>query len=166
MRCASSGSLNERCPCPISAPISWPCSSARPRRRGERPFLWAKSDGIYRPWSWRRAPDEARLLARCLAPLGIAPGERVLILAENRPEWCVADLAILMAGGVTVPAYTTSTSEDLAYLLGHAEVAAVICSGPAPGQAAAAGGGAVARGAASILFMDAGRAARERRCRR
>ena len=95
----------------------------------ERPFLWAKSDGVYRPWSWRRARDEAQLLARCLASLGIAPGERVLILAENRPEWCVADLAILMAGGVTVPAYTTSTSDDIAYLLGHADVAAVICSG-------------------------------------
>ena len=96
---------------------------------GERPFLWAKADGVYRPWSWRRARDEARLIARSLAAQGIATGERVLILAENRPEWCVADLAVLMAGGVTVPAYTTSTTDDLAYLLGHAEVAAVICSG-------------------------------------
>ena len=98
---------------------------------GERPFLWAKTDGVYRPWSWRRTQDEARLVARCLAAQGIAPGERVLILAENRPEWCAADLAILIAGGVAVPAYTTSTSDDLAYLLSHAEVAAVICSGPA-----------------------------------
>ena len=78
----------------------------------------------------------------------------MLILAENRPEWCVADLAILMAGGVTVPAYTTSTSDDIAYLLGHADVAAVICSGstlakrllPAVTQSPAV---------RLILFMDA-----------
>ena len=98
---------------------------------GERPFLWAKADGVYRQWSWRRAREEAQLVARCLAAEGLAPGERVLILSENRPEWCVADLAIMLAGGVTVPAYTTSTSDDLAYLLGHAEVTAVICSGRA-----------------------------------
>ncbi|MGE3291585.1 MAG: long-chain fatty acid--CoA ligase [Geminicoccaceae bacterium] len=94
------------------------------------PFLWTKSAGIYRPWSWDKARREARLLARCLAGRGVQPGERVLILAENRPEWCVADLGILMAGAVTVPAYTTSTTDDLSYLLDHADVAAVVCSGP------------------------------------
>ena len=98
---------------------------------GDRPFLWAKSGGTYRAWSWRRAHEEAHLLARCLAAEGIQPGERVLILAENRPEWCVADLAILIAGGVSVPAYTTSTIDDLTFLLGHADVAAVVCSGAA-----------------------------------
>ena len=40
-----------------------------------------------------------------------------------------ADLAILTAGAITVPAYTTSTTDDFAYLLGHAEAKAVICSG-------------------------------------
>jgi long-chain acyl-CoA synthetase len=100
-------------------------------KRGDGPFLWAKAGGAYRPWSWSRARDEARLLARCLAARGLAPGERVLILAENRPEWCVADLAALTAGAVSVPAYTTSTTDDLAYLLGHADVAAVVCSGAA-----------------------------------
>ena len=97
-------------------------------RRGEQPFLWSRTNGTYRPWSWQRAADEARLIARCLAALGVAPGDRVVILAENRPEWCIADLAILTAGGITVPAYTTSTSDDLAYLIGHAEPTAVICS--------------------------------------
>ena len=96
---------------------------------GDQPFLWAKAQGTYAPWSWRRAEEEAGLLARCLAELGVGAGERVLIVSENRPEWCVADLAILMAGAITVPAYTTSTTDDFAYLLGHAEAKAVICSG-------------------------------------
>lgn len=96
---------------------------------GDRPFLWAKTQGTYRPWSWRRAEEEVRLIAGCLAQLGVVPGDRVLIVSENRPEWCVADLAILTSGAITVPAYTTSTTDDLAYLLGHAEAKAVICSG-------------------------------------
>ena len=44
----------------------------------------------------------------------------MLLVAENRPEWCIADLAILRAGGITVPAYTTNTTDDHAYLLEHA----------------------------------------------
>ena len=96
---------------------------------GDGPFLWAKLQGTYQAWSWRRVEEEVRLIAGCLAQLGIAPGDRVLIVSENRPEWCVADLAILTAGAITVPAYTTSTTDDLAYLLSHAEAKAVICSG-------------------------------------
>ena len=42
-------------------------------RRGEGPFLWYKSAGTYRPWSWQRAGSEARLLARWLAARGVAP---------------------------------------------------------------------------------------------
>lgn len=98
-------------------------------RRGAAPFLWAKVQGSYQPWSWQRVAEEASLLARCLAQLGIAAGDRVLIVSENRPEWCIADLAILTAGAVAVPAYTTNTVEDHAYLLGHSEAKAVICSG-------------------------------------
>jgi long-chain acyl-CoA synthetase len=96
---------------------------------GDRPFLWAKAQGSYQPWSWRRVAEEAGCLARALAQLGVEPRDRVLIVAENRPEWCIADLAILGAGGITVPAYTTNTTEDHAYLLGHAEAKAVVCSG-------------------------------------
>ena len=57
------------------------------------------------------------------------PGDRVAIVAENRPEWCVADLAILTAGGVTVPTYTTNTVEDHAYVLQHSEAAGVVYAG-------------------------------------
>jgi long-chain acyl-CoA synthetase len=85
--------------------------------RAERPFLWAKRDGRYQSWSWQRAAREAALLGRALRARGLAPGDRVLLVAENRPEWPIADLAVLAAGGVTVPAYTTNTTDDHAYLL-------------------------------------------------
>jgi long-chain acyl-CoA synthetase len=101
---------------------------------GDRPFLWVKREGSYRPWSWRRVGEEADLLARALARRGVGPGDRVLIVAENRPEWCVADLAVIGAGAVTVPAYTTNTTDDHAYLLQHCEAKAVICSGRQPAK--------------------------------
>jgi len=52
-----------------------------------------------------------------LAALGIEPGDRVALVSENRPEWVVADLAIMSAGAVTVPAYVTNTVEDHRHIL-------------------------------------------------
>jgi long-chain acyl-CoA synthetase len=98
------------------------------RRRGNAPWLWAKRDGAYRPWSWQRGAREAHLLARALSTRGVAPGDRVLLVAENRPEWAIADLAVMAAGAITVPAYTTNTSETHAYLLNHSEAVAAIVS--------------------------------------
>jgi long-chain acyl-CoA synthetase len=98
------------------------------KRRAAAPFLWAKRDGVYSPWSWQRVADEARILARALRARGVAAGDRVLLVAENRPEWAIADLAIMAAGAVTVPAYTTNTTETHAYLLSHSEAAAVVVS--------------------------------------
>jgi long-chain acyl-CoA synthetase len=96
---------------------------------GDNPFLWRKTDGVFRPWSWRRVADEAERLARAFRQLGVEPGDRVVLVAENRPEWCIADLAVLAAGGITVPAYTTNTEKDHEYILNHAEATMVVCAG-------------------------------------
>jgi long-chain acyl-CoA synthetase len=50
---------------------------------------------------------------------GISHGDRVVILAENRPEWTIADFAILLCGAATVPIYATLTAENIRYLLQH-----------------------------------------------
>ena len=97
-------------------------------QKGDRPFLWAKRDGAYRPISWRAAADEVRALARGLRGLGIGRGDRVGLVAENRPEWMIADLAIMAAGAVTVPAYTTHTAEDHRHVLANSGAKAVIVS--------------------------------------
>ena len=75
-------------------------------RKGDRPFLWAKRDGSYRATSWRETADAISALARGLRLLGLKPGERVALISENRPEWMIADLGIMAAGGITVPAYS------------------------------------------------------------
>jgi long-chain acyl-CoA synthetase len=99
-------------------------------RQGDKPFLWAKHEGAYRSVSWAEAARDVRRLARGLAALGITRGERVAIVAENRPEWAIADFAIMSAGAITVPAYTTNTVEDHRHVLATSGAAAVIVSKP------------------------------------
>src|SRR6516225_3652367 len=97
-------------------------------RRGEKPFLWAKRDGCYCPVSWVEAARDVRHLALALRSLGIGRGERVALVSENRPEWIIADLAIMSAGAITVPAYVTNTVEDHRHILANSGARAVIVS--------------------------------------
>ncbi len=99
-------------------------------RYGTKPLLWAKHQGTYHPLSWLDVSDRVCRLALGLQQLGLRRGDRVLIVAENRPEWVVADLAIMAIGGVTVPAYTTNTEADHLYLLGNSGARAAIVSSP------------------------------------
>jgi long-chain acyl-CoA synthetase len=99
-------------------------------RRGDKPFLWAKRGGRYQSISWAEAARDVRRLARGLATLGIGRGERVALVAENRPEWAIADLAIMSAGAITVPAYVTNTVEDHCHVFATSSAAAVIVSKP------------------------------------
>ena len=101
---------------------------ARAEFFGERPFLWAKRGGQWQSQSWREAADQVCLLAESLRALGLEPGERVVLVSENRPEWCIADLAIMAAGLVTVPAYTTNTERDHLHVLDNSGARAVIVS--------------------------------------
>lgn len=98
------------------------------RRLGGKPFLWAKRGKAFEPLTWAEVADTVRRLARGLVALGIRPGDRVVLVSENRPEWAIADLAIMAAGAVTVPAYTTNTVDDHLYILEHAGAAAAIVS--------------------------------------
>ena len=58
----------------------------------------------------------------------IKEGERCLLVSENRPEWLISDLAIILSGGITVPAYTTYTEDDYRYLIEDCEPSVVIVS--------------------------------------
>lgn len=98
------------------------------RQRAERPFLWAKQDGKYQPLSWAEASEQVGQLARGLAALGLEPGDRVTLVSENRPEWVIADLAIMSAGGITVPAYVTNTVDDHRHILGNSGARIAIVS--------------------------------------
>src|SRR5579872_3804137 len=100
----------------------------RAREKGERPFLWSKRDGCYAPLSWRATAEAVTGLARGLRALGIKTGDRVALVAENRPHWTIADLAVMAAGAITVPAYTTNTVDDHRHVLANSGARAVIVS--------------------------------------
>lgn len=100
----------------------------RARERGDAPFLWAKRDGAWQPLSWREVAQQVAGIATALKTMGLEPGDRVALVSENRPEWCIADLAIMAAGCVTVPTYVTNTERDHAHILGDSGAKAVIVS--------------------------------------
>ncbi|WP_226019153.1 AMP-dependent synthetase/ligase [Novosphingobium sp. FKTRR1] len=102
----------------------------RARIRGAAPMLWAKRAGQWQSLSWDEAADAVALLARNLRALGLNEGDRVALVSENRPEWCIADLAIMAAGLVTVPTYTTNTERDHLHILQNSGARAVIVSTP------------------------------------
>ena len=101
---------------------------ARAREGGDKPFLWAKSGGTWQSISWREAAERVAGLSAGLKAIGLRPGDRVMLVAENRPEWCISDLAIMAAGCITVPTYTTNTERDHAHILENSGARAVIVS--------------------------------------
>jgi len=94
----------------------------------EKPFLWAKKNKEWSPLSWKETSLKVREFAGGLRSFGIKPGDKVVIVSENRPEWIIADLAINLIGAITVPAYTTNTEDDHHYILEHSDARAVIAS--------------------------------------
>ncbi|OUS14548.1 long-chain fatty acid--CoA ligase, partial [Rhodospirillales bacterium 47_12_T64] len=106
------------------------------RERDEQPFLWFKEDKTYWPISWAETSRRITAMARSLKSLGLEKGDRVVLVAENRPEWFIADLAIMAAGGITVPAYTTNTLENHNHVLNHSGAKGIIISTAALGKRA------------------------------
>jgi long-chain acyl-CoA synthetase len=105
----------------------------RAAERGDRPLAWAKrpsgqDGGTWTPWSWHETASQVNRLARGLAAAGVRPGDRVGLAAENRPEWIIADLAIMAAGAIPVPAYTTNTVDDHRHILSNAGCVGAIAS--------------------------------------
>jgi long-chain acyl-CoA synthetase len=72
--------------------------------------------------------DRVHHVALGLADLGVKPGDRVSLLSENRPEWSIADLAILSLGAINVPIYTTQAVDQIRYILTDAGVRAIFVS--------------------------------------
>ncbi len=98
-------------------------------KRGRQPLLRHKVDGKWVPMTYGEAAARVRALARGLIGLGIQPGDRVALISENRPEWLIADLAIMAAGGITVPHFATNTPDDHRHILTHSGARGAIVAG-------------------------------------
>ena len=101
---------------------------ARAAEKGDAPFLWTKASGAWVATSWADAARQVASLATALTAIGLKRGDRVMLVAENRPEWCLSDLAIMAAGCVTVPTYVTNTERDHLHIIENAGACAIIVS--------------------------------------
>lgn len=95
-------------------------------RLGDRVAMRHKDLGIWREFSWRAYAQWVAVQARAFAALGVMPGDRVAILADNRPEWVVGDLAIQSLGAISVGLYATSPAAEIEYVLEHSGAVACV----------------------------------------
>ena len=101
---------------------------SRAALRGDRPFLGYKYDSEWYTISWAETARRVAGLAKNLKAMGLKKGDRVMLVSENRPEWCIADLGIMAAGCITVPTYVTNLERDHQHILDNSQSRAVIVS--------------------------------------
>ena len=91
-------------------------------RYGPKTALRYKSGDHWHDLSYRSLGEFIRTAAKALLELGVRKGEMVGIYSGNRPEWTIADFAILSAGAVSVPIYATSTAGQAGYIVHDADI--------------------------------------------
>ncbi len=96
-------------------------------RYGDHPAVRSQLDGEWRDVSFAGVEEIAREIGLGLLDLGIAPGDRVCLLAKTRPEWTYADFAITMTGAVVVPIYQTNSPEECEWVIADSEAIAIVC---------------------------------------
>jgi long-chain acyl-CoA synthetase len=93
-----------------------------------KPLLMFKSQGAYQGISYAEVASRVERFAFGLASLGIKSGDRISIISENRPEWAIADQAIVGLAAINVPVYPTMTAKQIEYIFNDAGVRFVIVS--------------------------------------
>lgn len=84
-------------------------------------FTQPMGGGQTQTFTWAQALDQTRRMAAHLKKLGLAPGDKVALLSKNTAWWLMADWAIWMAGGVSVPLYPTLAASTIRQILDHSE---------------------------------------------
>lgn len=88
-------------------------------------YLRQPIKGVYQEYSWGQTANIVRRLAHSLQQLNLPQGAKVAIWSKNCAEWIMADLAIMMAGYVSVPIYFTANAQTIGYVLEHSESQAI-----------------------------------------
>ncbi|WP_347506352.1 AMP-binding protein [Pseudomonas anguilliseptica] len=94
-------------------------------KRPDAVWLSQPVNGQWHDLTWAQVDDQARRMATALHALGCAPGDRVALLAKNCAEWIIADLAIMLAGLISVPLYPLQSAESIDYVLRHSQCKAI-----------------------------------------
>jgi long-chain acyl-CoA synthetase len=123
---------------------NWPNLAAmmfdRARSWPDKPMLRSFRDGAWQGVTWGRFGRLAGTVARALRAAGVSAGDRVVIVSENRPEYPIAETALLAIRAVPVPTYVTNTVDDHAHVLRDCGAVVAICSGKALAEKVAAAG--------------------------
>src|SRR6202166_4444008 len=85
--------------------------------RGDRPAIREKKYGVWQPTSWRQWLQISKEIAYGLHAIGFKPGDVASIIANAVPEWVLADMGILCAGGVSSEVYPTDSAGQVEYLV-------------------------------------------------
>ncbi|MCI0751320.1 MAG: AMP-binding protein, partial [Flammeovirgaceae bacterium] len=100
---------------PVDTFIHWE------KTRPDKLFLRQPIEGKWKTWTFQQAGDEIRKVASALQSLKLSPKSNIAILSKNCAEWIIADLAIWMAGYVSVPIYPTLGAATIKQILEHSE---------------------------------------------
>ena len=99
---------------------------AREARHPNKPYLSQPiAGGQVEQYNWAEVGDQARRAASWLRALELPAGSRIAIISKNCAHWIMTDLAIWMAGHVSVPLYPNLTAESVRQVLEHAQAAVV-----------------------------------------
>ena len=90
-------------------------------RRPDGDAFHVRREGAWTPLSWGWLDEQVHLFASALVAKGLTPGRAVSVLMGTVPEWPVADVGTIAAGGVTVGLYPTSSAEQCAYIVDHSD---------------------------------------------
>lgn len=90
-------------------------------QKPDLPAYMTKVGGVWKEHTYAQYAREVRQAGRALLSLGFQPNQITTILGFNRPEWVIMDLATMAAGGAPAGIYTTSSAEEIAYILDHSE---------------------------------------------
>ncbi|GAC1366239.1 MAG: long-chain fatty acid--CoA ligase [Actinomycetota bacterium] len=85
-----------------------------------------RTAGAWAPLTYGQVATQARQVANGLLSLGVAAGSCVSLLAKNRAEWIISDLAALLAGARTAPIYITNSPRQVGHVIGHSQSSVVI----------------------------------------
>jgi long-chain acyl-CoA synthetase len=100
---------------PLEMMYQWEAKTA------EKIYMRQPINGVWHEWTWKETGAQVRKMASYLKSLGLPPNSKIGILSKNCAHWMFSDLAIMMAGHVSVPLYPNLNAETLQQILTHSE---------------------------------------------
>lgn len=99
----------------------------RARADAQRIAIRQKDFGIWKPFTWAQYHQRSSHFGLGLRALGLPAGGHVGVISENRIEWVLAQMGAGLVGAVTVGVYPTSPTNEVAYVVGHADIEIMVC---------------------------------------